>query len=167
VGEEAVGGELYFAGRWERFDGRVGISSVNSRLLYQEETYTSPFSQPFFVNALIGWRSDVWTLGARYRISSGLPISEPVGAILDATQDMYQPQWSTFPNGQMPVYQKIDLQIARVWQLRNSVLKAYCEAWAVPSSGNYLYPIYNYDYTESQLVVGPAFVPLIGGSWER
>ncbi len=167
VGEEAVGGELYFAGRWARFDGRVGISSVNSRLLYQDETYTSPFSQPFFVNAMVGWRSDVWTLGARYRISSGLPISEPVGAVLDATQDLYQPQWSMFPNGQMPVYQKIDLQIARVWQLRNSVLKAYCEAWAVPLSGNYLYPIYNYDYTESQLVVGPAFVPLIGGSWER
>ncbi len=170
VGEEAVGGEAYISSRWgdtEQWDGRVGLSSVNARLVYQDERHRSPFSQPFFVNAMLGWHSDSWTIGGRYRISSGLPIVEPTDAVLNANQDVYMPVWSTFPTGQMPIYQKIDVQIARVWKLRNSVLKAYCEAWAVPSSSNYLYPIYNYNFTESQLVVGPAFVPLIGGSWER
>ena len=170
VGEEAVGGELYFSSRWgdvDQWDGRVGVSSVNSRLLYENTTHLSPYSQPFFVNAMLGWKSEDWTLGARYRISAGLPLEQPLGTTLDANQDTYVPMWSTFPQERMPLYQKIDLQIARVWQLEKSVLKAYCEAWAVPSSSNYLYPIYNYNYTESQLVVGPAFVPLIGGSWER
>jgi hypothetical protein len=96
-----------------------------------------------------------------------LPLTQPVAAVLDATQDVYVPTYSQFPQERMPNYQKIDVQIARVWQLRTSVLKAYCEAWAVPSSSNYLYPIYNYNYTESQLVVGPAFVPLIGMSVEH
>ncbi len=170
VGEEAVGGEAYISSRWgdaDQWDGRVGLSSVNARLVHQDERHRSPFSQPFFLNAMLGWHSDSWTIGGRYRISSGLPIVEPTSAVLNANQDVYMPVWSTFPTGQMPKYQKIDVQIARVWQLRNSVLKAYCEAWAVPSSSNYLYPIYNYNFTESQLVVGPAFVPLIGGSWER
>lgn len=106
-------------------------------------------------------------VGTRYRVSSGLPLNEPVDAVLDATQDVYIPTYSQFPQGRMPNYQKIDVQVARVWTLRNSVLKAYCEAWAVPASGNYLYPIYNYNFTESQLVVGPTFVPLVGLSLER
>ena len=145
VDEEAVGGEAYVAARWDRWDGRVGLSSVHSQLLYDGDMYTGPFSQPFFVNAMLGWRSDSWTVGARYRISSGLPLTEPVDAVLDATQDVYIPTYSQFPQGRMPNYQKIDVQVARIWTLRTSVLKAYCEAWAVPSSGNYLYPIYNYN----------------------
>ena len=167
VGEEAVGGEAYVSARWDRWDGRVGVSSVNSRLIYDEDVHTSPFSQPFFLNAMLGWRSDDWIVGARYRISSGLPLVEPVDGVLDATQDRYIPTYSQFPQSRMPTYQKIDVQVARTWQLRTSVLKAYCEAWAVPASGNYLYPIYNYNYTESQLVVGPAFVPLVGLSLEH
>lgn len=167
VGEEAVGGEAYISARWDRWDGRVGLSSVNSRLLYDDDVHTSPFSQPFFVNAMLGWRSEKWMVGTRYRVSSGLPLNEPVDAVLDATQDVYIPTYSQFPQGRMPNYQKIDVQVARVWTLRNSVLKAYCEAWAVPASGNYLYPIYNYNFTESQLVVGPTFVPLVGLSLER
>jgi hypothetical protein len=167
VDEESMGGEAYFAARVDRWDGRIGLSSVDSMLLYEDSSYVSPFSQPFFVNAMLGWRSESWTLGARYRISSGLPLTQPVAAVLDATQDAYVPTYSQFPQERMPNYQKIDVQIARVWQLRTSVLKAYCEAWAVPSSSNYLYPIYNYNYTESQLVVGPAFVPLIGMSVEH
>jgi hypothetical protein len=116
---------------------------------------------------MLGWQSAWWTLGARYRYASGLPYSAPQGAILDANQDLYLPTWSTFPTERMPAYQKIDVQIARLWKLRDSELRVYCEAWAVPASGNYLYPIYNYNYTESQMVVGPAFVPLLGASWER
>ena len=167
VDEQAVGGEAYLSARWERWDGRVGVSSVNSQLLFEEALFTSPFSQPFFINTMLGWRSEDWTIGARYRISSGLPLTQPVDAILDATQDIYLPTYSQFPQERMPTYQKIDVQVARVWKLRQSVLKAYCEAWAVPSSSNYLYPIYNYNYTESQLVVGPAFVPLLGLSVEH
>ena len=167
LNEQAVGGEAYLSARWERWDGRVGVSSVNSQFLYEESIFTSPFSQPFFINTMIGWRSDDWTIGARYRISSGLPLTQPVDAVLDATQDIYLPTYSQFPQERMPTYQKIDVQVARVWKLRQSVLKAYCEAWAVPSSSNYLYPIYNYNYTESQLVVGPAFVPLMGLSVEH
>ena len=68
VDEEAVGGEAYVAARWDRWDGRVGVSSVHSQLLYDGDMYTGPFSQPFFVNAMLGWRSDSWTVGARYRI---------------------------------------------------------------------------------------------------
>lgn len=167
VDEQAVGGEAYFSARWERWDGRVGVSSIHSNLLYEDDVYNSPFSQPFFLNAMLGWQSDNWMVGARYRISSGLPLTQPVAAVLDATQDLYIPTYSQFPQERMPNYQKIDVQIARTWKLRNSVLKAYCEAWAVPSSSNYLYPIYNYNFTESQLVVGPAFVPLVGFSWEH
>ena len=157
VEEESIGGELYLASQWARWDARLGLSSVNSQLLYRGEKHLSPYDQPFFLNAMLGWKSEEWILGVRYRRSSGLPYNNPTGSILDANQDSYIAQWSTFPTQRMPIYQKVDIQIARVWQLRKSELRVYCEAWAVPSSSNYLYPIYNYDYSEQQLVVGPAF----------
>jgi hypothetical protein len=167
VEEEAIGGEVYAATQWSRWDARLGLSSVNSRLLYKNEHHLSPYDQPVFFNAMLGWNSEDWTFGVRYRRSSGLPYVHPTGSILDANQDSYIPNWSIFPTQRMPLYQKIDVQIARTWQLRNSEIRAYCEAWAVPSSSNYLYPIYNFDYTEQQLVVGPAFIPLVGISIER
>lgn len=167
VEEQSTGGELYLSSRWERWTTRLGVASTNGRLKYQDSWNLSPYHQPIFVNAMLGWQSEAWTLGARYRYASGLPYSIPESARLDANQDLYLPDWSTFPQERMPAYQKIDVQIARLWKLRQSELKVYCEAWAVPTSGNYLYPIYNYDYTESQLVVGPAFVPLLGASLER
>ena len=123
VDEEAVGGEAYVCAL-----GTMGwtcwVSSVHSQLLYDGDMFTGPFSQPFFVNAMLGWRSEELDSGARYRISSGLPLTEPVDAVLDATQDIYLPTYTQFPQERMPNYQKIDVQVARLYgNLEQSVSK--------------------------------------------
>ena len=62
----------------------------------------------------------------------------------------------------MPAYQKLDLRVAKDWRIGRVVATTYFECWVVPESANVLYPIYNYDYSESQLVVGPPLLPLVG-----
>lgn len=163
VDEEAFGGEvLWGANLHDSIESRMGFSMVHSTLIFQDQEYVSPYTQPISLNAMLSWHNDHWMLGARYRYSSGLMLSEPIAAIYDGNTDQYQPNWGDFPSRKMPDYQKIDAQIVRMMTIRDWKIRAYCEAWVVPSSANFLYPIYNYNYSESQLVVGPSMMPLIG-----
>ena len=165
VPSRAYGGELFWnADFHDELFSRLSISSTASRLDGGE---LSPFDQPFSLNALLSWQPGSWSVGARYRYSWGLPISSPIDSYYMADLDQYRAVWETYPSRRMPNYSKIDVHIEREWTLRDWSIFGYCESWYVPASGNYLYPIYNYNYQESQLVVGPAFVPLVGLRVER
>jgi hypothetical protein len=168
VSEEATGGEVFWNTTWfDALQSNVSLSSVSSHLFSDGQRYVSPFSQPIYFNAMIAWQNAHWNLGARYRYASGLPFAAPESSLYQASADNYQALWSTFPTDKMPDYQKVDVQIARNIKWKEWNIRAYCEAWYVPAVGNYLYPIYNFDYSESQLVVGPAFVPLLGINIDR
>ena len=166
--EQAAGGEVFYQlSIGEGLVSRTAVSSVNSWLLCQDEYNRSIYHQPFSINTQISWSNDRWMMGLRYRYSLGLPTIEPEDSVYQANSDVYTAIWEDFPTGQMPDYQKWDAQIARIWKHKDWNLKVYCETWYVPSQSNYLYPIYNYNYTEKQLVVGPSFVPLLGFSVQR
>ncbi|MEC7984422.1 MAG: hypothetical protein VX278_04625, partial [Myxococcota bacterium] len=51
---------------------------------------------------------------------------------------------------------------AKHWRWKDLKIIGYAELWWVPTSSNYLYPIYNFNYSEEALVVGPPILPLLG-----
>ena len=77
-------------------------------------------------------------------------------------EDRYIPMFADSANAALPDYQKLDLHIAKTWTVAAHKVVAYAEMWYVPPSANYLYPIYNFDFSEERLVVGPPIVPLVG-----
>jgi hypothetical protein len=101
-------------------------------------------------------------VGARYRYGAGLPYTPVVGGLYLADTDGYAAIQGEENSARMPDYQKLDLQVEREWAFRAWTLSAYAALWWVPASGNALYPVYSYDYSEQKLVVGPPFVPLVG-----
>ena len=66
----------------------------------------------------------------------------------------------------LPTYRKVDLHVGWTLEMRRITLDLYAEGWYVLPGGNALYPVYNFDYSEQALVVGPSFVPLVGGRAE-
>ena len=134
----------------------------------QENEGTSPFDQPFAFNFVLSWRPvSHWDFGLRYRYAAGMPYSPPVGSVYDASLDIYMPTYDIEPSGRLPDYQKIDLHISRKFLYKRWKFTTYAELWWVPKQANYLYPIYNYDYSDDQLVVGPPIFPLVGLRVER
>jgi hypothetical protein len=164
VDGEAYGVEVVSRYRMkERFFSWASLS-----LAHAEEGGVSPYDQPMAFDFVFSWRPVAqWDFGMRYRYASGMPYYAPASSIYDAVEDAYMPSYTESPLGRLPDYQKIDLHTARRWWFQRWSLVTYAELWWVPPSANFLYPIYNYDYSEDALVVGPGFVPLVGARVER
>jgi TonB-dependent Receptor Plug Domain len=121
------------------------------------------YDQPYALNVVASWNfRPGWSIGARYRYAAGLPNTPIIGGIYQADTDSYTAIEGAVNTERMPDYQKVDLQIEREWLFRAWSLSAYAALWWVPESGNALYPVYSYDYSERKLVVGPPFIPLVG-----
>ncbi|MAA78242.1 MAG: hypothetical protein CL916_03205 [Deltaproteobacteria bacterium] len=125
----------------------------------QQELYIQPFALNFVYSWQ--WRPDI-DFGVRYRYSSGMPYIPPVDGRYIAQEDRYIPILDDSASGRLPDYQKLDLHIAKKWYAFNHTIVTYAEIWYVPPSANFLYPIYNFNFTDEQLVVGPPIVPLLG-----
>lgn len=156
----AFGGEWGFKYRLkERFFAWLSVSSANSRM--EEKTWA--YDQPYAMDLVFSWRfHPKWDFGMRYRYAAGLPYIPPSSSLYQANSDSFEPQYELVYSERMPDYQKIDLHLAHRRWIGSMTMTTYMELWYVPPSANTLYPIYNYDYSQSQLVVGPPFVPLLG-----
>ena len=129
--------------------------------------YLMSFDQPFALNVVASWDfKPGWNVGLRYRYASGLPFTPITGGTYDGNLDRYLPRLGGVNSERMPDYQKVDGHLERAFAFRNWTLSMYLEAWWVPPSANGLYSVYSYDYSQREMVVGPAFVPLVGARAE-
>ena len=153
----AVGSELLFS----YAPSKELFSWFSIQLAHSEEQEL--FVQPFALNFVYSWqwKPDI-DIGLRYRYSSGMPYVPPVGSRYVAQEDRYIPIMDDQATAHLPDYQKLDLHIAKKWYTLGHTIVTYAELWYVPSSANFLYPVYNFNFTEEQLVVGPPIVPLLG-----
>jgi len=120
------------------------------------------YDQPFAFNMVASWDfAPDWNGGVRYRFASGLPYT-PLSGTYDGDSDTWRPLPLAENSGRLPNYQKVDLHLERSWTFPTWTLVGYLEAWWVPPGSNAMYLVYSYDYTESESVAGPPFVPLLG-----
>jgi len=120
--------------------------------------------QPISAGVVASWTlSHGWNIGFRWRYGSGLPYTPADGSIYDAGRDQWAPLYGAVNSERFPAYQKYDLHIERNIALRRWSLALYVEGWYVPKRSAQLYPTWNYDYREQGWVMGPTFLPLLGG----
>ena len=121
------------------------------------------YDQPWSLSVVASWDlSNRWNVGARYRIAAGLPYTPIVGGVYNGDSDAYAPQLGPAFSARLPTYSKVDTHLERSWRLRRWTLVAYLETWWVPARYNTLYPVYSYDFSETDLVAGPGLLPLFG-----
>lgn len=121
------------------------------------------YDQPFAASALGSWDfREGWNAGLRYRIAAGLPYTPVAESIYQGDSDTYEPVFGADNSERLPTYQKIDGHIERRWTFTRWSMVAYAELWYIPPSANVLYPAWSYDYSQTALVAGPPFLPLVG-----
>jgi hypothetical protein len=147
--------ELFFIHGWASWSrARVGTG---------DERRPSDGDQPVNIGLVTSWDpSPSWTLGARYRLGSGLPYTPIPNSVYDGTDDSWIPIVGADNGARLPLYQKVDLRIAYHMTFSRFRLTTSAELWYVPPSSAQLYPAWNYDYSEQGWVRGPTLLPLLG-----
>lgn len=121
------------------------------------------YDQPYAFSILSSWDfRPGWNAGVRYRLAAGLPYTPIEEGIYDGSTDSYDPVFGEENSAAMPTYQKVDLHLERRISFKRWTLVGYAEAWYVPAKANVLYPAWSYDYSQTTLVGGLPFLPLVG-----
>lgn len=121
------------------------------------------YDQPYAASVLGSWDfHEGWNAGLRYRIAAGLPYTPVDSAIYQGDSDTYEPVFGADNSARLPTYQKVDAHLERRWTFTRWTLVGYAELWYVPPRANVLYPAWSYDYSQTALVAGPPFLPLVG-----
>jgi len=103
-----------------------------------------------------------WLAGARFRLVSGNPYSQPEGTVYDASSDTYRPLFSSINNERNPMFHQLDVRVEKLWKIGPVDLTTYLEIMNVYNAQNQDGYAYSFDYTESEGAIGMPFFPNLG-----
>jgi hypothetical protein len=103
-----------------------------------------------------------WLLGSTFRLGSGNPNTPIVGAIYDASLDVYQPRYGSVNSNRSPMFHRLDLRVEKKWTLSRGALTAYLDVQNVYNHRNAEGDRYNYNYTRHDHAPGLPILPSIG-----
>lgn len=122
------------------------------------------FDQRHLLNVLGSYEIGAgWTVGARFRLSSGYPYTPVPGAVFDSDSDGYV----SLPNPNLnsarnPLFHSLDLRVDKEWLFDSWRIAAYLEVQNAYNHRNVEGQQYNYDYTEQDYVYGLPILPVLG-----
>ncbi len=103
-----------------------------------------------------------WELGARFRLVTGVPETEVLGAFLDVDYGDWDPV-SGVPNGiRRQTFHQLDLRAERTFTFDSWRLSVYLDVQNVYNAENPEATLYDYRYRESAPVRGLPILPVLG-----
>jgi TonB family protein len=110
-----------------------------------------------------------WEVGARFRLVTGSPNTPVVGALYDANSFTYTQLNGARNSGRNPYFHQLDLRVDKAWTFSWGSLSFFVEVLNAYYAQNQEGVQYNYNYTESQPVMGLPIFPNLGfrGEWSR
>ncbi len=147
----------YSLARHERFDAASPLAVPY--------TYVSPFDTTHLLG-LVGQLHLPWgfRVGARYRVATGMPKDEAIGAVFDADTGRFDAVWGPKSRARFPVFQALDLRVDWSTVLSWFELDLYADLVNLntllgrPVEGT----LYNFDWSESEPRYGLPLIPTIG-----
>jgi hypothetical protein len=125
----------------------------------------APFSsdQTHILTALTGWKvRDGWEVGARFRYTTGNPLTPVQGSVYDSDADVFVPLEGAPASGRIPPFHQLDLRVDRRWEFRSWSLTTYVDVQNVYVRENAEGVRYDYDYDRRFYVTGLPLLPSIG-----
>ncbi|HYI00725.1 TonB-dependent receptor domain-containing protein, partial [Hyalangium sp.] len=103
-----------------------------------------------------------WEVGARFRFSSGNPLTPIVGARRDDSTDVFVPVFGGVNSQRLPNFHQLDVRIDKNFIFDQWNLNVYVDltnAYNNPAKEGILY---NYNYSESAFLEGLPLLPILG-----
>jgi outer membrane receptor protein involved in Fe transport len=124
----------------------------------------SNFQQSHNLNIFINYKLPKnWSLGARFRLSSGYPYTKNDGFVYDSDNDNYISIPSDNVNGEeLPLFHQLDIRIDKEWIFNKWKLGLYLEVQNVYFHKNPEGLMNNYDYSKTGYLSGIPILPVLG-----
>ncbi len=103
-----------------------------------------------------------WQIGTRFRYVTGNPATPVVGAVFNASTDLYSPIYGTPYSTRVPAFQQLDIRLDKLWVYRTWMLNAYVDLQNVYNRTNPEQLEYNYNFQKSQYQSGFPIYPILG-----
>jgi TonB family protein len=107
-------------------------------------------------------RFGAWELGARFRITTGVPETPIYGSTYDADFNRYDPVSGTPRSVRRQTFHQLDLRAERTWTFDTWRFSAYLDVQNVYNAENPEATIYDYRYRDSGPIRGLPLLPVIG-----
>lgn len=154
-----------------RFIGWLAYTFTRSEV-YDQKTKawrTSDYDQTHLLNIMGSYELPRhWTVGARFRLTSGFPYTPELGAVYDVDIDRYVAIPSKKINSKrLPLFHQLDIRVDKEWVFDAWKFGMYLEIQNVYYAKNAEGVTYNYDRTRTANVQGIPFLPVLGfkGTW--
>lgn len=103
-----------------------------------------------------------WEVGARFRLVTGSPTTPVAGALYDANSFSYVMLNGARASARNPYFHQLDLRVDKTWTYSWGNLSFFLEVLNAYYAQNQEGVQYNYNYTESQPVMGLPIFPNLG-----
>ena len=129
----------------------------------------SNYDQTHLLNILASYELPKhWTVGARFRLTSGFPYTPVMGAVYDVDLDRFVAIASKNINSKrLPLFHQLDIRVDKEWVFDAWKFGMYLEIQNVYYAKNSEGIVYNYDRTKTSYIQGIPFLPVLGfkGTW--
>jgi len=103
-----------------------------------------------------------WSVGMRFRLVSGNPVTPINGATYDVRSGVYLPTYGATNSRQNPLFNQLDAKVEKQWQLGPLALAAYLDVQNVYAAKNPEGYRYSFDYSKREAVSGLSLFPNLG-----
>jgi hypothetical protein len=158
----ACGAEFFIKIKKESYEALLVYNFLHSRRKENDVSVLapSPYEIPHSATGIFTWKFKKASLGLRYSIASGRPVTPLVGREWDSDSASYVPVWGAPYSSRYPVYQRMDLNGTLNFHLFGHSVVAYFGITNLLGSKNILRYDYGEDYAgrqDQQSIFGRAF----------
>lgn len=124
----------------------------------------SDFQQSHNLNIALSYKAPKnWTIGARFRLTSGYPYTRYDGYVYDADNDKYIGVPSKDTNSAtLPLFHQLDIRVDKEWIFKAWRLGLYLEVQNVYYHKNPEGIVYNYDFSKMGYLSALPILPVLG-----
>lgn len=103
-----------------------------------------------------------WTIGSRFRYSTGNPITPVLSGVFNSDQDRYFPVQGDLYSSRLGPFVSLDFRVDKKWVYTGWILTAYLDIQNVTNNQNPEAITYNYNYTQSKYLTTLPILPTFG-----
>ncbi|HEU0032111.1 MAG TPA: TonB-dependent receptor [Kofleriaceae bacterium] len=113
-----------------------------------EERRLFDYDQPHNLNVAGSYRFGKWQLGARFRLSSGMPMTPVEAALFDSDANVYYPAYGVANSERAPIHHQLDLRVDKFWRWGPVKMSKFLDVQNVYMNDSVVGYFYGFDYQQ-------------------